>query len=183
MRVKRRTVWFLTLFSLAAVISVYYYAPVKPFDGLAIFTDEPLKETVLSGINKDDKETEKTQAVTSQSPAFEEMRLELNNERSQIREQLTKKIGSDQFTAEEKNQAFTEMQALIKQESSEAMLEMLIRSLGYSDAIVRTNGEKVAVTVMAEELSKEKANEIVYIVRTELETAQDVTVNLKSAGY
>lgn len=181
MRVKRRTVWFLTLFSLAAVISVYYYAPVKPFDGLAIFTDQPLEETMLSGINNDDKE--KAQTVTSQSHLFEEMRMEMNNERSQIREQLTQKIGSDQYTAEEKNQAFTEMQALIEQESNEAMLEMLIRSLGYSDALVRTEGSKVAVTVMADELSKEKANEIVYMVRTELESAQDVTVKLQSAGY
>ena len=36
---------------------------------------------------------------------------------------------------------------------------------------------------MADELSKEKANEIVYIVRTELADVQDVTVNLQSSGY
>ena len=41
MRVKRRTVWLLTLFSLAAVISVYYVTDnsTKPFDGLAFFGD------------------------------------------------------------------------------------------------------------------------------------------------
>lgn len=180
MKVKRTTVWLLTLFSLAAVISVYYYAPVKPFDGLAIFTDEPLAETMLSGL---DEKPGEAKTVTSQSHLFEEMRMEMNNERSQLREQLTQKIGSDQYTADEKNQAFTEMQQLIAQESNEAMLEMLIRSLGYSDALVRTEGAKVAVTVMADELSKEKANEIVYIVRTELADVQDVTVNLQSSGY
>lgn len=181
MRVKRRTVWFLTLFSLAAVISVYYFSPIKPFDGLAIFTDNPLKETTLSGIG--DEESDGTQAVTSQSHLFEEMRMEADNERSQMREQLTQKIAADQYTAEEKNQAFTEMEKLIKQDSNEVMLEMLIRSMGYSDALVRAEGSKVAVTVMADELSKEKANEIVYIVKTELEDAQDVVVNFKANGY
>lgn len=180
MKVSRRTVWLLTLFSLAAVISVYYYAPVKPFDGLAIFTDAPLEETVLSGIDGEDGAT---QTVTSESHMFEEMRMEMDNKRSQLREQLTQKIASDKYTADEKNQAFSEMQQLIKQESNEAMLEVLIRSLGYTDALVRTEGPKVAVTVMADELSKDKANEIVYIVRTELQDVQDVTVNFKSASY
>lgn len=179
MRVKRRTVWFLTLISLAAVISVYYYMPTKPFDGLAIFTDDPLKETSLSGVS--DKED--TKAVTSQSHLFEEMRMEMNSERSQLREQLTQKIASDQYTAEEKNQAYTDIEQLIKQESNEAMLEMLVRSLGYSDALVRTEGTKVLVTVMADELSKAEANDIVYLIRTELEEVSDVTVNLQSSAY
>lgn len=179
MRVKRGTVWLLTLFSLAAVISVYYYAPMKSFDGLAIFTDEQMEQVSVNGIDN----VGETKMVTSQSSAFEEMRMEMNNENSQLREQLTQKIASNEYTAEEKNKAYTEIDALIKKESNEAMLEMLIRSLGYSDALVRTEGSKVLVTVMAEELSKEKANEIIYLVRTELAEAQDVTVNLQSASY
>jgi len=39
MRVRRRTVWFMTLLSLVAVISVYYLVdPAKQFNGLTIFT-------------------------------------------------------------------------------------------------------------------------------------------------
>ena len=57
------------------------------------------------------------------------------------------------------------MDGLIKRESAEAMLEMLVKSLGYSDAFVRAEGEKVSVTVMAEELSKAQANEIIYLVK------------------
>ena len=34
------------------------------------------------------------------------------------------------------------MNALIERESSEAMLEMLVKSLGYSDALVRLMKEK-----------------------------------------
>ena len=37
MRVRRRTVWFMTLLSLVAVISVYYLVdPAKQFNGLTI---------------------------------------------------------------------------------------------------------------------------------------------------
>ncbi|WP_346234464.1 SpoIIIAH-like family protein [Lysinibacillus telephonicus] len=179
MKVKRRTVWLLTLLSLAAVISVYYvFEPDRNVDLATIFTDDTLQETTLTGV--DDEEIT---ATTSESYLFDEMRMEISNERSQLRDQLTQKIASDQYTAEEKNEAFNQMNALIEQESSEAMLEMLIESLGYSDALVRVNDDKAQVTVLSDEISKQQANEIIYVVRSELEEISDVTVNVQSNYY
>ena len=179
MKVKRRTVWLLTLLSLAAVISVYYvFEPNRDVDLMTIFTDDTLQETTLTGV--DDEEIT---ATTSESYLFDELRMEVSNERSQLRDQLTQKIASDQYTAEEKNEAFNQMNALIEQESSEAMLEMLIESLGYSDALVRVKDEKAQVTVLSDEISKEQANEIIYVVRSELEEISDVTVNVQSNYY
>ncbi|AHN22365.1 MULTISPECIES: SpoIIIAH-like family protein [Lysinibacillus] len=186
MRVRRRTVWFMTLLSLVAVISVYYLVdPAKQFNGLTIFTDDTLQQTAITGVT-DQEATSKqdaTQEVLSPSHLFEEMRMQVNDERSQLREQLTQKIASEEYTAEEKNEAFNEIDGLIKQESAEAMLEMLIKSLGYNDAFVRAEGEKVSVTVMAEELSKSQANEIIYLVKTEWEGANDVQVKFSANNY
>lgn len=175
MRVKKKTVWLLTLFSLVAVISVFYVFE-KPENSniLTIFTDKTLDETELAVVGG------QTTTVNSESDLFQEMRLEMSNERSQLRTQLTEKIASEQYTAEEKNEAFNEMNALIERESSEAMLEMLIKSIGYGDALVRIEDQRVAVTVMSDELSKEQANEIVYMVRSEFEDAVKVTVNFQS---
>lgn len=174
MRVKKKTVWLLTLFSLVAVISVFYVFE-KPENSniLTIFTDKTLDETELAVVGGQT-------TVNSESDLFQEMRLEMSNERSQLRTQLTEKIASEQYTAEEKNEAFNEMNALIERESSEAMLEMLIKSIGYGDALVRIEDQRVAVTVMSDELSKEQANEIVYMVRSEFEDAVKVTVNFQS---
>ncbi|MGN7478363.1 SpoIIIAH-like family protein [Solibacillus silvestris] len=175
MKVKKRTVWLLTLVSLVAVISVFYI-----FEGnntpniLTIFSDDTIEETDILGVNQN-----MTQPVNSESDLFQEVRLEQSNKRSQLREQLTQKIGSDQTTAEEKNAAFNEMDELIKLESSEAMLEMLIKSIGYSDALVRIEDEKVSVTVMSDEVSKQQANEITYIVRSELDDYVNVSVKFE----
>ncbi|RKJ19979.1 SpoIIIAH-like family protein, partial [Butyricicoccus sp. 1XD8-22] len=75
------------------------------------------------------------------------------------------------------------MNALIKQESSEAMLEMVIKSLGYSDALVRIEGEKAQVTVLTDELTTQQANEIIFKVRSELEEVQEVSVNPQTSYY
>ncbi len=178
MKVKRRTVWLLTLLSLAAVISVYYvFEPNRNVDLATIFTDDTLQETTLTGVTEEEITT-----TTSESYLFDEMRMEVSNERDQLRTQLTDKIASDDYTAEEKSAAYNEMNALIAQESSESMLEMLIESIGYSDALVRISDDKVAVSVLTDELSSAQANEIIYIVKSEIEDAQ-VTVNPESNYY
>ncbi|KOP78289.1 stage III sporulation protein AH [Lysinibacillus sp. FJAT-14745] len=185
MRVRRRTVWFMTLLSLVAVISVYYLVdPAKQFNGLTIFTDDSLQQTAVTGVTDQQATKEgETKEVSSPSHLFEEMRMQVSDERSQLKQQLTQKIGSKDYTAEQKSEAYNEMDNLIKQESSEAMLEMLIKSSGYSDAFVKADGDKVSVTVMAEELSKAQANEIIYLVKTEMEGANDVQVKFSANNY
>lgn len=164
MKVKKRTVWLLTFVSLIAVISVFYiFEDRQTPNFMTIFTDDSLDNTDIVGVNQST-----TQAVNSESDMFQEIRLELNNKRSQLREQLTQKIASADTTAEEKNTAFNEMEKLINRESSEATLEMLIKSLGYSDALVRIDDDKVAVSVMSDEVSKEQVNEIVYRILSEM---------------
>ncbi|MEG0385249.1 SpoIIIAH-like family protein [Solibacillus cecembensis] len=175
MKVKKRTVWFLTLFSLVAVIGVYYAVDGnKTGNMLTIFTDSALDETDILGVTPDI-----TKTVNSESDLFQEMRLEVSNKRSQLREQLTLKTASSEYTAEEKSAAFDEMEQLINRESTEATLEMLVKSFGYDDALVRIEDEKVAVTVMSDENSKAQANEIVHLIKTEVDENVIVTVDIK----
>lgn len=175
MKVKKRTVWFLTLFSLVAVIGVYYaFGNNNTGNLLTIFGDDTLNEAEILGVNQ-----ETTKTVNSESDLFQELRLELGNKRSQLREQLELKMASTEYTAEQKSAAYDEMEKLINRESSEATLEMLIKSFGYDDALVRIEDEKVAVTVMSDENSKALANEIVYLIKSELDENVAVTVDIK----
>ncbi|HLG26262.1 MAG TPA: SpoIIIAH-like family protein, partial [Paenisporosarcina sp.] len=63
-----------------------------------------------------------------------------------------------------------------------AMLEMLIRSLGYSDALVQTETGVVKVMVISDELGKAQANEIIHIVKKEWEDAKKVQVTFQPAS-
>lgn len=173
MKVKKRTVWFFTLASLVAVISVFYIFEDRNTPNLlSIFTEDAIDETEILGVSQNG-----TQTVTAESEMFQQMRLEASNKRSQLREQLTQKAASTELTAEEKNQAFNDMEELIKLENSEAMLEMVVKSLGYDDALVRVEDQDVKVTVMSDEVSKQQINEIVYMVLSEMNEDVKVMVN------
>lgn len=176
MRTNKRTVWFLTLLSLVAVISIYYLnkqAPM-PFDGVKIFGDRD-DSVKLTEVNDENNQ----QPVFAESYLFEEMRMGVRNERSQMQEQLTAKINST-TDSKEMNAAFDEMDQLIKQESAEALLEMQIISLGYADAFVRADEGSVTVTVLSTDgHSSKQANEISHLVKTNWEGAKKVKVDFK----
>lgn len=178
MKAKKRTVWFLTLFSLTAVISVFYFFdPARDLSIRTLFTDGAMDATTVGGI------TDNQIPVTTDNHAFEEFRMELSNERSQLREQYLVKIGSDEITAEEKNETFNLLNYLIEQESSETLLEMHLKMIGYPNAFVKVEDQKINVTVMSDELSTEKINEIVYLAKTEVDSEALVTVSVKSNYY
>ena len=175
MRANKRTVWFLTLLSLVAVISIYYVnqKTPMPFDGLAIF--DKASESVT--VNEKAEDGTEQKPVFAESYLLEDMRMEVRNERSQINEQLTTKINSADYTADEKSEAFDEMAQLTKQNSAEALMEMQIKALGYPDAFVRTEEGNVKVTVLSEEgQSAKQANEITYLVMSSWEDARKVEV-------
>lgn len=147
-----------------------------PFDGIAIFSDEAPNTTLIG--KTDDKA--KTQPVFADAYLFEDMRMEVSNERSQLKEQLTTKVSSADYTAEEKDAAYEEMAKLTKLDSTEALMEMQIMALGYPDAFVRAENGAVSVTVLSSEgHSKAQADEISHYVMTTWEEARDVQVEFK----
>ncbi|MCZ8534838.1 stage III sporulation protein AH [Paenisporosarcina quisquiliarum] len=170
---RKRSVWFLTLFSLVAVVTVFYVSDrPSPFDGIQLFSDDTLDEVGLVETSSTNEES-----FVSKSNAFEEMRMEVTEKRSQLRDQLTTKVGSNEFTAEQKDEAYNQIEELVKIDSTEAMLELIIKSLGYDDALVRIEESDVFIDVVSNEQSTKKASEIIYQVKREWPEAYNVEVS------
>ncbi|ARK20142.1 MULTISPECIES: SpoIIIAH-like family protein [Sporosarcina] len=177
MKANKRTVWFLTLLSLVAVISIYYVKNESPmpFDGIAIFTKETKDATKL--LEKEGK-SEEVKPVFAESYIFQDMRMEVRNERSETVQQLTEKMTSSDFSAEEKNEIFNEIADLRKISSTEALMEMQIAALGYPEVFVRGEGDRVNVTVLSNESHSPKmAAEITQYVMSSWDGAQTVKVD------
>ena len=86
MKTNKRTVWFLTLLSLVAVIAIYSINKnPMPFDGMKIFENAGDKAPVSKGTGDGDKQA----PVFAESYLFDDLRMEVLNERSQMQDQLT----------------------------------------------------------------------------------------------
>lgn len=176
LKANKRTVWFLTLLSLVAVISIYYLKKETPMslDGMAIFGDNDAVTVSKTG----DVEGE-TKTVYADSMLFEEMRMKVMNERSALKDQLLSKVESPDTTAEEKSAAYDEMAALTKRTSAEDLMETQLKALGYPDAFVRNDSGKVSVSVISEDggHSSKMATEIMQYILTSWEDARTVQVD------
>ncbi|WP_391116035.1 SpoIIIAH-like family protein [Psychrobacillus sp. L3] len=176
MNVKKRSIWFLTLISLIAVITVFYVTDrTSPFDGLQLFSNPTLDNVELVETSSTNE-----QSFVSKSNVFEEMRMEVQDKRSKLNDKLTTKVGSNDFTAEEKYDAYNQIEELVKIDGAEGMLELIIKSLGYDDALVRIEDNSVLIDVVSSEQSSKKASDIIYAVKREWPKADKVEVNFES---
>jgi len=174
MLLKKQTVWLLTMLSLVVVLTVYYTTSPEQTNEFAATekaqTDDTAKENAAGTENAegtaDTKTTDDGSSVSTvaSDEVFEEMRLQLDEQRSKEEEQLTETI-SEAKTAEEKSAAQDKIDEIRTLSDNEKMVETLIKAENYNDVLVRTVEGKVNVTVKAEELSAEAANDIVQLVR------------------
>src|SRR3954468_18165966 len=176
MLLKKQTVWLLTMLSLVVVLSVYYLtSPEQKQNELAAVEEEKTAETeqmeeqtaedpIANGAEED------AQIITNAAgdEAFETLRMQLEDERSQMKEDLTKTIGSTELPVEERSEAKEQMDELNEIAQKEALLETLIKAMNYQDVLVRADGEQVNITVKAEKQSTTEANKIIQTVRSEV---------------
>jgi stage III sporulation protein AH len=184
MLLKKQTVWLLTMLSLVVVLSVYYItSPEQKKNELAAVEQKAKTELTqkTSSTAKDAKSSTKDgKTVVSQVTGDEEfaaLRLKLEEQRSEQKAELTAVVASTDLPADERSKAADQMQKLSETAQKEEILETLIRSMGYEDALVRADGDKVRVTVKAKKKpTATDANKIMLKVKQEIGDTNYVAV-------
>jgi stage III sporulation protein AH len=184
MLLKKQTVWLLTMLSLVVVLSVYYItSPEQQPTDMAAVGEQKEEQTEKPAAEKDAKN--ELNEESSQAPAaneedmaiisnaagdevFETLRMQLMDERSKMKEELTKTIASTELSVEERSKAKEKMDELNEIAQKEYLLETLIKAMDYEDVLVRAEGDQVSITVKAEKQSRSEANKIIQTVRGEL---------------
>ncbi|MFS0863393.1 SpoIIIAH-like family protein [Fredinandcohnia sp. 179-A 10B2 NHS] len=194
MLLKKQTVWLLTMLSLVVVLSVYYITtPDGNNDNLAFEQEkeENQEQENVETATEDEKgsdvtveEDEEGNVISSVSSddLFTALRLEIDEQRSKLRSTLEDMTASKDLSADQKNQAYEDLKKLEEIESKEKIIEMLIKGDNYEDALVRVEGDKIKITVKSKESSKQAANEILRLVRSELGDLQNVAVQFELTG-
>ncbi len=124
----------------------------------------------------DNSENEVSETVRIQ--AFEEMREVVRNERSLETAKYDSIIADATTTIDEKAVALASKNKLSELTEKEVLLELQVINLGYQDAFVHVVSNGVEVTVISDEVSVTKANEIILMTLSSFDTdANSVVVN------
>lgn len=178
MLLKKQTVWLLTMLSLVVVLSVYYItSPEQKSNDLAAVKQE---EKVDKNQAKTETETKDGDTIVSQiagDEEFEELRMEQEELRSKLEEELSTVVATTDLPADKKSEAMDQMKKLSETANKEAMLESLIKAKGYEDALVRADGTQVRITVKSsKKATRSEANSIIKMVKKEIGETNYVAV-------
>jgi stage III sporulation protein AH len=185
MLLKKQTVWLLTMLSLVVVLSVYYITTPQPKGQDLAALQGKVKDQAekKQGNESTDAKSEiKVISSAASDEGFEALRLQLEDLRSKQTEDLQDVVASTDLPADQRNNAAEQMKKLADIANKEKVLETLIKTMGYEDALVRADGEKVNITVKSKkEASSKAANDIIQQVRTEIGEMRTVSVAFEPA--
>ena len=160
--INKQKLWFLTLFSLNVVLSVYYVT--MPSNLLSV---SDIKEDTTPTINMEDTN-------------ILDVLKEENNERvAKEIESLRKIVVDVETNIDDKNIAYEKIQKLEENKGKEEKIVSLIKEkLGF-DTYVEIKNAKVNVVVSNKEHSYKIANDIIKLVSSSFDSDKSVTVKFQ----
>lgn len=158
--INKKNLWFLTLFSLVLVLSIYYVTmPNEIFD------------SELAGDNLDEVNTEINETTIIASLKVEDDTLvqeKINN--------LKEKLTDTSVSTEDKNTYFEELKLINKNSSKEETIETKIKEMCSCDNFVKIDGDNVRVVLDSDDSNTSKANEVMRLVQNEFDNKMYISV-------
>jgi len=174
--INKKSLWFLTLFSLILVLSVYYIT--MPSEMLlttnADYTKKIEKKKATEETDKKDStEVEKAEIVVA-------LRVEADEETQKEMDTLKETLTSDKATTDEKNNAFEKLKVLNAKKAEEEKLEKSILEKFKFKSFVKINGDQITVVVASDKHDVSLANNIMRAVQENYDTRMYTTVKFNT---
>jgi len=163
--INKRSLWFLTLFSLILVLSVYYITMPS--------------ELLMTTNNVQEKKVKEVSASTSEEESAELVALRVESEEQLLDEinELKEVIANSKTSTDEKNKAFEKMQELNQNRGLEESIEKKIKKDMNLKSFVKITDSDVSVVIDSNKHDKALANKIMRSVQEEFDN--QVTVSVK----
>lgn len=162
--INKKNLWFLTLFSLVLVLSIYYVTMPN--------------ELLLTSNGIEDGNNDK-QLNVKESSIISALKVEDNNstlkEIGALKEILTKEDSS----VDDKNKAFDALKLINQISSKEELLEEKIMNNYSLDSFVKIDGDQIRVVIESETHDNDLANKIMKTIQKEFDTKQYISIQFK----
>jgi len=160
--INKQNLWFLTLFSIILVLSVYYIAlPEKPLTTL---------------MNSAETRSDKVNSIINESDILAALRVE--NDEMVLRQMtdLQATLLDQDATPEDKNNAYEELLSINLNKGKESTLESLILKEHNLKSFIKIKDDTITITIVSKDSSFEQANSIIRTVQGEYDEKMYITV-------
>lgn len=169
--INKQSLWFLTLFSLILVLSVYYIT--MPNELLLTNKSNYLESEKTSGEQSD------TKVTINESELLVAMRVNLEEERSQTIADLRTTLTNEEATSEEKNNAYEQIKYITDLKGQEEAIEEKLKKEFSLECFVKIDNNEVKVVAVKDKHDTTLANNIMKSVQAEFKNKVYVTVKFE----
>ena len=166
--INKQNLWFLTLFSLILVLSVYY---------ITMPNDLLVGDKNNSVVTKSSKK----KATIKETSSLVAMRVSLEEERQEQMVSLQEKLTKKDATTDEKNNAYEQLKYLKQLQGQEENLEKQIKEKLELDSFVKIDQKNIEVVAIKEKHDSSIANNIMRLVQSNYEEKMYITVTFKKS--
>lgn len=164
--INKEHLWFLTLFSLILVLSIYYVT--MPSDLL-------LSNQTFENENN----TEEVNLDVEESDLLTSLRLDLEETRESEKKELQTILTNSESTIDEKNNAYEKISHINSVYGEEEKLEKEVKNCCNIDSFIEVNDNEINVVGLSNNHSKSLANDIMRAIQAKYDEQVIVTVNFK----
>ena len=163
--INKKNLWFLTLFSLVLVLSVYY---ITMPNELLVTNNGNITNTIETNVEVEESDVISVLKVEDDSDTESEI--------SVLKETLT----NNDATVEEKNIAFETLKSINQNSSKEEKLEKKLKDNFKLNTFIKIDKTQIRVVVGSKEHSVELANNIMRSVQEEFDSKKYISVEFQS---
>lgn len=166
--INKKSLWFLTLFSLILVLSIYYIT----------MPSELLMTTNTNKISEKDNK-EEVNVEVEESDLLVALRVESDEEMTSQIEDLQLILTNAESSVDEKNKAYEKIKELNDIRGEEESLENKIKTDYKLDSFIKIKNNQIQVTINSSEHSNSLANNIMRTIQSNYDESKYITVKFQ----
>ena len=164
--INKKNLWFLTLFSLILVLSIYYITM-------------PNELLITNNGNVDLENNLDSEVSIEESNIISALKVEDDNSVLENINTLKEKLTNNELAVEEKNLVFEELKKINKNSSLEETIENKIKNTYSYESFVKIDNDQIRVVVGANEHNVELANNIMRLIQSEFDKKMYISVEFQ----
>ena len=166
--INKKSLWFLTLFSLILVLSIYYIT----------MPSELLLTTNVNNTSLEEN-NEEVNVDIEESDLLVALRVESDEEMTSQIEELQLILTNAESSVEDKNKAYEKIKELNDTRGEEEKLETQVKDTYKLDSFIKINDNQIQVTINSSEHSENLANNIMRTIQSNYEESKYITVKFQ----
>ena len=166
--INKQKLWFLTLFSLILVLSVYY-----------ITMPSELLTTSKSTTTEEEKST--TSVSVTETDVLTALQVEADEERAALAAEYNEILTNKDTSTEEKNNAYNGLKEIDEIKAKEEELEKKLKKELKLDSFIKIDSSNISVTIKKKDHDYSLANSVMRLIQSGYEDKMYITVKFQKA--